>query len=110
MLRYTLSLLRRALQGRWVVVDRQTVGLDGSQEEAVDVHQFRCLLAQCQAHGHAVKETCPQCLPLLSEAVELYRGDFLAGFTLRDSMEFDTWQSLETEALRQELVSALESW
>jgi predicted ATPase len=44
----------------------------------------------------------------LADAVELYGGDFLAGFTLRDSVEFDTWQSLETEALRQELVGALQ--
>jgi len=108
MLRYTLSLLRRALQGRWLVVDRQTVGLDGTREETVDVVRFRRLLAQCQAHGHGAKDACPECLSLLSEAVELYGGDFLAGFTLPDSVEFDTWQSLETEALRQELVSALE--
>jgi predicted ATPase/DNA-binding SARP family transcriptional activator len=107
-LRYTLRILRKALEGRWLLADRETAGLDGRQERAVDVLQFRRLLAQCQAHGHAVKETCPQCLPLLDEAVELYRGDFLAGFTLRDSAEFDTWQSLETEALRQELASALE--
>jgi len=108
MLRYTLSHLRRALQGRWLVVDRQTVGLDGSQEEAVDVVRFRHLLMQCQAHNHNVRETCPECLPLLEETAELYGGDFLAGLTLPDSVEFDTWQSLETEALRQELVGALQ--
>jgi len=107
-MRYTLSLLRRALDGRWLDADRETGGLDGSQEEGVDVLRFRALLVQCQAHGHSERDTCPECLPLLREAVELYQGDFLAGFTLRDSMEFDTWQSLETETLRQELVGALE--
>jgi len=107
-MRYTLSLLRRALGGKWLAADREAVGLDGSQQDAVDVLRFRTLLAQCRAHGHDVNETCSECLPPLGEAVELYQGDFLAGFTLRDSMEFDTWQSLETEALRQELVNALE--
>jgi len=106
-MRYTLSLLRRALKGRWLAADRETAGLDGSQEDAVDVLRFRSLLALCRTHGHGVRETCPECLPVLSEAVKLCRGDFLAGFTLRDSVEFDMWQSLEAEALRQELVGAL---
>jgi class 3 adenylate cyclase/DNA-binding SARP family transcriptional activator len=107
-MRYTLSLLRRALQGRWLDADRETVDLDGSHEEGVDVLRFRALLAQCRTHGHSLRETCAKCLPLLGESVQLYRGDFLAGFTLRDSVEFDMWQSLEAEALRQELVGALE--
>jgi len=107
-MRYTLSLLRRSLGGRWLAADRDTVGLDGSQEDAVDVLRFRTLLAQCRAHKHGANETCPECLPLLGEAVELHKSDFLAGFTLRDSIEFDTWQSLETESLRQELVGVLE--
>jgi len=107
-MRYTLSLLRRALGGRWLAADRETVGLDGSEKTAVDVLRFRSLLAQCRMHGHGVREACVECLPLLREAVELYQGDFLAGFTLRDSVEFDMWQSLEAEALRQEVVGALE--
>ncbi len=107
-MRYTLSLLRRALKGEWLVADRETVGLDGSQEGAVDVLRFRALLGQCGTHGHSARNTCSECLSLLSEAVELYRGDFLAGFTLHDSVEFDLWQSVEAEALRQEMVGALE--
>ena len=63
MLRTTLSRLRRTLKDRWLVADRQTVGLDGSQEGAVDVLRFRSLLAQCHTHGHGVRETCPECLP-----------------------------------------------
>jgi len=106
-LRYTLSLLARALNGAWLAVDRNTVGLDGSQLGAVDVVRFRTLLAECQTHGHSARETCPECLSTLGQAVELYAGDFMAGFTLRDSMEFNTWRSLEAEALQQELVDAL---
>jgi len=107
-LRYTLSLLRKALNGAWLVVDRETVGLDGSEKRAVDVVRFRDLLAECRAHGHPGNEVCPECWPLLIEAVELYQGDFMAGFTLRGSSEFDDWQALETEALRRELAGALE--
>jgi DNA-binding SARP family transcriptional activator len=40
--------------------------------------------------------------------VTLYTDDFLAGFTLRDSSEFDDWQFFQTESHRQELAWALE--
>ena len=107
-LRYALSLLGRALDGAWLVVDRETIALDGREKQAVDVIRFRALLAECQTHGHSVQETCPDCLPLLGEAVELYRGDFMAGFTLLDSPEFDDWQSVEGEGLQGEVAGALE--
>ncbi len=107
-LRYTLWLLRKALDGEWLAVDRRAIGLDVSQEPDIDVTRFRGLLAQCRSHGHPADETCRECLPLLAEAVDLYSGDLMAGFTLRDSPEFDEWQSLQTEVLRQELAGALE--
>jgi predicted ATPase/DNA-binding SARP family transcriptional activator len=107
-LRYTLSLLRKALDGAWLAVDRDSVGLDGSEKEAVDVVRFRELVRQCRMHGHPAGETCVECLPLLSEAVAHYRGDFMAGFTLRDSPGFDKWQAAEGGALRREVAGALE--
>jgi predicted ATPase/rubrerythrin len=51
---------------------------------------------------------CRACVPKLEEALALYRDDFLAGFTLRDSLAFDEWQFFQTEGLRGELASALE--
>jgi predicted ATPase/DNA-binding SARP family transcriptional activator len=107
-MRATLSWLKSALQGAWLVVDRDTIGLDGSHRLAIDVVRFRDLLAQCWTHSHLIDETCPECWPLLEEAVALYGGDFLAGFTLRDSPQFDEWQLFEAESLRRELASTLE--
>ena len=52
-----------------------------------------------KSHQHLWK-ACPACIDVLSEAVELYRADFLEGFTLPDSPEFDEWQFFETEDLR----------
>jgi DNA-binding SARP family transcriptional activator len=37
------------------------------------------------------------------------RGDFLAGFSLRDSAAFDEWQILQSEALRQQMILAMEN-
>ena len=69
---------------------------------------FQDLLAGCKEHGHPESEVCPECLPLLTEAVELYRDDFMAGFGLRDSVAFDDWQFFQSESLRRELAGALE--
>jgi len=107
-LRRNLSMLRKALGGEWLVADRETIGLDPSADLWLDVDRFHSLLLAWQEHGHPEADVCPECLTALAEAVELYRGDFLEGFTLRDSPNFDEWQFFETEGLRQELASALE--
>jgi ABC-type transport system substrate-binding protein/DNA-binding SARP family transcriptional activator len=107
-LRRNLSVLRKALHGEWLVVDRESVGTDPEADVWLDVAQFRELLGAWQGHGHPESEVCPECLVALGEAVGLYRGDFLTGFSLRDSPGFDEWQFFQTESLRQELASALE--
>jgi predicted ATPase/DNA-binding SARP family transcriptional activator len=106
-LRRTLSSLGKARAEGWLEVDRESVGLD-RDGVWVDVDRFRELLAECRTHGHQETEVCPECLPLLSEAVALCRDDFLAGFALRDSAIFDDWQFFQAEELRRELAGALE--
>lgn len=106
-LRRDLSALHKALGRVWLEIDREQVGLARKLGLWLDVEQFQQLLAACRTHGHPAGEVCPTCLPLLSEAVELYRADFLTGFTLPDCPEFDEWQFFQTESLRRELASAL---
>jgi DNA-binding SARP family transcriptional activator/predicted ATPase len=106
-LRYTLSVLKQALGGAWLDVGRESVGLRQGEEAWLDVDHFHRQLATCRMHGHRETDVCPACLPALTEAVALYRGDFLVGFTLRDSPAFDEWQFLTGERLRGELASAL---
>jgi DNA-binding SARP family transcriptional activator/Tfp pilus assembly protein PilF len=106
-LRRTLSALGTARAEGWLEVDRESVGL-AEGGVWVDVDRFRDLLARCRDHGHPEAEVCPACLLLLSEAVELYRGDFMVGFGLRDSFGFDDWQYFQAESLRRELAGALE--
>jgi predicted ATPase/DNA-binding SARP family transcriptional activator len=106
-LRRNLSVLKKALGGEWLVVERETIGTDPHADFWSDVDQFQDLLTSCRGHGHPQADFCPACLTSLAEAVELYRGDFLEGFSLRDSPNFDDWQFFQTESLRQELASAL---
>jgi predicted ATPase/DNA-binding SARP family transcriptional activator len=107
-LRRSLSVLRKGLGDEWLVADRETIGIHPHADIWLDVVDFRRLLSSPQAHGHPEAETCPDCLKALAEAVELYRGDFLEGFSLRDSANFDEWQFFQTEGLRQEMAQALE--
>ncbi len=106
-LRRTLSTLRSALAGGWVEAERDTVSL-GRVGVWADVDEFRRLLVECRDHGHPESEICPACLRALGEAARLYRGDFLAGFGLRDSFNFDDWQLFEADGFRRELASALD--
>jgi len=89
-LRRTLSVLRTALGDRWLDVDGDTVSLDPTGLQ-VDVREFRRTLREGR----------------LGDAARLYRGDFLQGFSLRDSAAFDEWQAAEADALRAEYADAL---
>ncbi|MFN8487208.1 MAG: AAA family ATPase [Caldilineaceae bacterium] len=99
-LRRTLSVLNKGLGGDWLAVDRESIELLRRPDVWIDIQTFHQQLAQCRQHGHAENEVCARCLPLLHGATELYRGDFMAGFTLRDSPNFDDWQFFQSESLR----------
>jgi non-specific serine/threonine protein kinase len=107
-LRRTLSLINRTLGEGWLKVEGETVGLNRGHGFWLDVDQFHRHLSEPQAHGHLASEACPDCAKPLSEAVELYQGDFLSGFSLKDSASFDDWQFMEAQSLRSEVTGALE--
>jgi DNA-binding SARP family transcriptional activator len=107
-LRRNLSIMRKALEDDWLVVSRESIGIDPNAGVWLDVDHFRALLMTASTHGHPDGVLCEDCLSEMAEAVELYRGDFLEGYSLRDSPNFDDWQLFETESLRQELATALE--
>jgi DNA-binding SARP family transcriptional activator len=88
-LRRTLSSLNKALEGRGLVVHRESIGLDADEDAEIDLVEFRRLLDAARTHPHAVDDACSECRERLLRAVDLYRGDLLEGFTLRDSSAFD---------------------
>lgn len=106
--RRTLSTLNGAVGEGVLKIRREAVGIDDRSEMWVDLNEFSRLLAGRAAHGHPASDTCSSCLPLLREAVGLYRDDFMAGFSLRDSAAYDDWQYFQGEKLRRELASALD--
>jgi DNA-binding SARP family transcriptional activator len=90
----------------WLLVERATLAVD-HQALWVDVNEFRRQAALSRGHGHGPEAACAECLPLLARAQALYDGEFMAGFSLADSTEFDNWQSLQRESLRRELAGFL---
>jgi class 3 adenylate cyclase/DNA-binding SARP family transcriptional activator len=106
-LRRTLYALRKAVDGESLVADRESAGLAPSADLWLDVKQFHSHLDALQGHGHPPADVCPDCIPPLTTAVGLYRGDFMEGFGLKDSLNFDEWQYFQAEALRRAYAGAL---
>jgi DNA-binding SARP family transcriptional activator/predicted ATPase len=97
-LRRTLSALKAGLGGNWLRIERSVVSLAAEGIE-IDVRRFRELAAV--AVGEAGE------IDVLTAAVGLHRDDLLAGFGLRDSVAFDTWQQSAAGVLQRELATAL---
>ncbi len=106
-LRYTLWALKKAISESWLEISREQVSLLHSENLRLDVAHFREYLSGCLNHGHPADVVCSACLPLLGEAAALYRGDFMAGFSLADSQGFDDWQFFQREGFQRELSSLL---
>ena len=106
-LRRTLSVLRAGLGEPGLVVDRSTVALDTAAFD-VDLWTFEEALAVARGHAHHGPALCPTCRDALLAAATLDRGEFLAGFSLRDSEEFEEWQLAEASMFRRELAGVLE--
>ena len=108
-LRSALWALNKSAVGDWLAVDDEAVTLQLDETFRLDVAHFRALLTVPEQHNHPAGAVCPDCLEALTEAVSLYQGDFMAGFTLPDAPDFDEWQFFQSESLRQALSTALES-
>jgi DNA-binding SARP family transcriptional activator len=106
-LRRTLSVLRAGLDDQGLVVDRSAVRLDPSAFD-VDVWRFDEALAVARGHAHPGGGLCPTCVDALRAAVALDRGEFMVGFALRDSEDFEEWQLAQGASYRRELAAVLE--
>ena len=103
-----MYVLNKRLGRKWAAGDRDAVWLESAGELWVDVRESRGRMENCRGHGHAVSDVCPQCLERLSAAADLYRGEFMQGFTLRDAVSFEDWQFQEARNLEVPLGGVLE--
>jgi predicted ATPase/DNA-binding SARP family transcriptional activator len=99
-LRTMLWTLTKTLGTDWLDADRENVGVRADADIWTDVESFRALVA--------TPTDSERYFSALTEAVALYRGDFLSGFSVPDSPGFDDWLTFETANLRREYATALE--
>lgn len=90
-----------------LLVTRHAIQFNPGADDGVDVTRFNNLLAQCSQHDHPHLATCKTCLPRMRQAIALYRGDFLAGFAVDDSIEFEEWRRYKHEELHLQALNLL---
>ncbi len=113
----TLLRLRRALREPevpanatsplFLLITPQDVQFNPDSDHQLDVALFTALFRASRQHQHPDAQTCTVCMQWLHQAADLYRGDLLAGFFLRDSVGFEEWQLVQQEALHRQAVEIL---
>jgi DNA-binding SARP family transcriptional activator/pimeloyl-ACP methyl ester carboxylesterase len=106
-LRRTLYRINRTIGEGILSADADTIRLNPQAAIWTDVGAFQERVRECCPEGEAQEALSPRCVSLLEEAVALYSGDLLAGFSLPDCLSFDEWLFFEAEGLRKLLARAL---
>ncbi len=96
-LRRTLWELNQMLGKGWIEADRDRAALILAGDLWLDILEFQELIHDREGGAEE-----------LTGAIALYRGDFLAGFTVADTAPFEDWQFQQAEYLRREFAEALE--
>jgi DNA-binding SARP family transcriptional activator len=112
-LRQTLARLRRAIGDQkadpsFLLVTRQSTRFNLNSDHFLDVESFIQHLSGCPAHRPHRDRDCPDCIQELSNAVQLYRGPFLEGFSLDTSVAFEDWITFKRELYREDVLAALQ--
>jgi DNA-binding SARP family transcriptional activator/Flp pilus assembly protein TadD len=120
-MRSTLAYLRRALKeprpppkseeegDAYLIIERDLIGFNIEADFAADwlTLQTAWALARNPTTVHSVVDSQRpgpnSLLTQLQIAAELYRGDFLTGFTLDDTPEFDDWASTQRETYHRQI-------
>ncbi len=106
--RSALSRVRRVV-GDYLTATRQAVSFEHSRPHFFDAAHFEAELNTLLPHLDQPHRVDVSTIERLAAAMELYQGDFLAGFEVRgSSVEFDSWRLLMQERLHTLAVSALQ--
>lgn len=109
----TLLRLRRTLledpafAHSFLLITSQDIQFNPRSNFQLDIIRFRELIEARRRHTHPNAETCPICMEWLRQAMNLYRGNVLAGFFLRDSVTFEEWRLVLQETLHGQAMEAL---
>jgi predicted ATPase/DNA-binding SARP family transcriptional activator len=109
-LRKALADLRRQV-APYLTITRQQVAFNRNQPYWLDVETFERQVGEIDAIQEAEMTPTGMIMPAdaakLAAAVDLYRGEFLAGFYVRRALAFEEWVLLLRERLRLTALRAL---
>jgi DNA-binding SARP family transcriptional activator len=106
-LRQALSHLKQALNGEdFLLISPQDIQLHPQASIWTDVGEAETLASACEKHRHRSIERCLPCLQRQESLIQLYKGDFLAGFPYQKSEAFEEWVILTRERLHQQAMNA----
>jgi predicted ATPase len=113
-LRQALANLRktigdRTIESPFLDITSDTIQFRHSSSCWIDVMAFADLIAACQSHAHRRLTTCRSCARRLQQALDLYRGDFLAQFAAGGGEALEEWILLKRERLHHMALDALYS-
>lgn len=103
-LRRVLPELRRQF-GDYLTVDRQTIHFQRGAPYWLDVEEFtaamRLLRDDALPSEPAFTASAPETIDAIEAALDLYTGEFLAGFHLSEAPDFEDWALMQREHLRE---------
>ncbi len=98
-----------SLQGQlapYLTVTRQTIAINPDVQIWLDTQEFEAELDSIEQQAAIQGGISRTAAIKLKNILELFKGDFLAGFNLRDSRGFEGWQLLQRERLRGRVIEA----
>jgi len=104
-LRTVLSSLQNQL-APYLIVTRQTIAINPDVQLWLDTQEFETELDHIEKQAAIQGGISRTAATSLKNILELFKGDFLAGFNLRDSRGFEGWQMLQRERLRGRVIEA----
>jgi len=107
-LRRSLYQLKESLGGEHLGSNRESIYIYPDFGFRLDVQEFQDGLQQVKKHDHSNSIYCESCSLILDRILELYTGDFMAGFYLEGCSNFENWVFRQREKLHQQLKSVLE--
>jgi predicted ATPase/DNA-binding SARP family transcriptional activator len=91
----------------YLLINRHTVQMSLEGGGQVDINELRSGLSAVERHlsrGEVIPEPVSQ---RFEESLDFYRGDFLAGFHVRDCKSFEDWKLLEQEHIHTRISGIL---
>lgn len=100
-------LLPQSEEQSHLLISANEVQFNPASDYWIDVLEFEQQITKCQLHHPEGADLCVDCFESLQRAIELYKGDFLEGFTLRGCPQFAEWQIINQEIYHNQALDIL---